>query len=93
MAHDCPTDGTPAFGLSCCYCHLKDRLRRGEHLSGEERDFVGAYQPRPARGGWHQPTALSAYALDEPTLSAEESELLHVLMAVGDSAERFEFLA
>jgi hypothetical protein len=58
VAHDCPRDGTPAFGCSACYGHLKAKAVNGgrDRLSPDELAFVGVVAPpRDTPGGWHQP--------------------------------------
>ena len=70
---------------------MKNLAFRGERLTDAERAFAGFYSS-PARDGWRPATNFSTYELGA-SLSAEDSELLHALMAVGDERERLEFLA
>jgi hypothetical protein len=92
--HECPLDATPAFGLSCCYAHLKDRLASGADLSAEELAFVGHYPSRRSVGGWH---VVGGYAPEPDELSAEDRAMLQGLMSLGPlgelQAERFTFLS
>jgi hypothetical protein len=95
VAHDCPRDGTPAFGCSSCYAHLKAKAMRGGALTEDERVFVGFPEPRPREPGWHEPSEIALlgppYENDaEP--SAEDVEILQKLMAVGTSRGRLDFL-
>jgi hypothetical protein len=70
---------------------VKSLAFAGERLTEAERAFAGFY-PTPRSDGWRPAMSLSSYELDA-VLSAEDSELLHALMAVGDERERLEFLA
>jgi hypothetical protein len=91
VAHDCPRDGTPAFGCSSCYAHLKAKAMRGGALTEDERAFVGAtVHVHDTSGGWRQPNT-AAFELGS-ILSAEDVELLQSLMSVGGSQDRLEFL-
>jgi hypothetical protein len=57
VAHDCPRDGTPAFGCSACDGHLKSKAMHGGALTDTEREFVGAtVHVHDTGGGWHQPS-------------------------------------
>ena len=90
MAHDCPHDGTPAFGCSSCYAHLKAKAMRGAALTDAERELVGAtVHVHDTSGGWKQPDT-AAYEIGS-ILSAEDSAMLQALMNSG-STERVEFL-
>jgi hypothetical protein len=93
VAHECPRDGTPAFGCSSCYGHLKAKAMRGGTLSPDELEFVGVVDPRGGSrahpGGWRQPNT-AAFELDS-ILSAEDTALLQSLMNAG-STDRVEFL-
>jgi hypothetical protein len=91
VAHECPRHGVPAFGFSACYDCLKNQGFGGGRLTDAERAFAGFY-PTPPSDGWRPAMSLSSYELGA-TMSAEDSELLHALMAVGDERERLEFLA
>jgi hypothetical protein len=91
VAHDCPHDGTPAFGCSSCYTHLKFKAMRGGALTEDERAFVGAtVHVHDTSGGWRS-LQDSAWELDS-ILSPEDAALLQSLMNAG-STERVEFLA
>jgi hypothetical protein len=91
VAHDCPHDGTPAFGCRACYAHLKLKATRGDALTEDERAFVGAtVHVHDTSGGWRQPNT-AAYEINS-LLSAEETAILQSLMSVGTSQERLEFL-
>jgi hypothetical protein len=92
VAHDCPRDGTPAFGCSACYGHLKAKALNGgrDKLTESELEFVGAtVHVRDTSGGWRQPNA-DPYELSS-ILSAEDTELLQALMNAG-YPDRVEFL-
>ena len=91
MAHDCPRDGTPAFGCSACYGHLKSKAMHGDALTETESAFVGTtVHSHDTRGGWRQPDT-AAYEIGS-ILSPEDTALLQSLMNAG-SIERVEFLA
>lgn len=91
MAHDCPRDGTPAFGCSQCYAHLKFKALRGGELTEDERAFVGAtVHVHDTGGGWHQPST-AMFELDA-VLPPEDLQLLQSLMNAGTSSD-VEFLA
>ena len=58
MAHECPRDGTPAFGCSSCYGHLKAKAMRGgalTKLAGPSREEYendhDAAHPAQGKGG------------------------------------------
>jgi hypothetical protein len=90
VAHDCPRDGTPAFGCSSCYAHLKVKAMRGGALTEDEIAFVGtAVHRHDTSGGWRQPDT-AAYEIGS-ILSAEDAALLQSLMNAG-SSDRVEFL-
>lgn len=90
MPHDCPHDGTPAFGCRSCYAHLKFKALRGGELTEDERAFVGAtVHWHDTSGGW-RPVDTAAYELSS-ILSAEDAALLESLMNAG-SADRVEFM-
>jgi hypothetical protein len=90
VAHGCPRDGTPAFGCSQCYAHLKFKAMRGGELTEDESAFVGAtVHWHDTSGGWRQPNT-AAYEIDS-ILSAEDTALLQSLMNAG-STERVEFM-
>jgi hypothetical protein len=83
-------DGTPAFGCSSCYGHLKAKAMRGGALTEDELEFVGAtMHVHDTSGGWRQPNT-AAFELDS-ILSAEDTALLQSLMNAG-STDRVEFL-
>jgi hypothetical protein len=89
VAHDCPRDGTPAFGCSSCYAHLKAKAMRGGALTEDERAFVGAtVHVHDTSGGWRQPNT-AAYEIGS-ILSPEDTALLQSLMNAG-STDRVEF--
>jgi hypothetical protein len=90
VAHDCPRDGTPAFGCTSCYAHLKAKAMRGVALTEDERAFVGVIVHwHDTSGGWRQPNT-AAYEIGS-ILSAEDTALLQSLMNAG-SIDRVEFL-
>jgi hypothetical protein len=90
VAHDCPRDGTPAFGCTSCYAHLKAKAMRGGALTEDERAFVGVIvHCHDTSGGWRQPNT-AAYEIGS-ILSAEDTALLQSLMNAG-SIDRVEFL-
>jgi len=93
VAHECPRHGVPAFGFRGCYDCVKNLAFSGERLTDAERAFAGFYSsPARARDGWRPATSLSIYELGA-SLSTEDSELLHALIAVGDERKGLEFLA
>jgi hypothetical protein len=92
VAHDCAKHLLPAFGFRWCYAELKDRLAAGTPLSREELDFIGSYEQRRSDRGWRQPDNLGDVYEPGADLPAEDVELLQLLMSVGTSQERLEFL-
>ncbi len=91
MAHDCPRDGTPAFGCSSCYAHLKAKAMRGAALTEDESAFVGAtVHVHDTSGGRRQPDT-AAHEIGS-ILSAEDAAVLAALMNAG-STDRVESLA
>jgi hypothetical protein len=95
MAHDCPRDGTPAFGCSACYGHIKKAALNGgrDRLTEDELAFIGVTKSsrtatRP--DGWRQPN--TAMFEIEAVLSPEDSGMLQALMNAG-SVDPVEFLA
>jgi hypothetical protein len=81
----------PAFGFHECYAELKAKAMRGDALTEDELEFVGAtVHVHDTSGGWRQPTD-SSWEIDS-LLSAEDATVLQALMSVGTSAD-VEFLA
>ena len=81
VAHACAKHLLPAFGFHECYAELKANAMRGDALTEDELEFVGATSLwHDTSGGWRQ-FADSAFELDA-ILSAEDTALLQSLMMV-----------
>ena len=92
MAHECPRDGTPALGMSCCYWHLKASLISGRHLTEDELDFVGLYEPRPSSGGWRDINAsMPMFELTDWEIDTQAASDIAAIMSVGTQRDRTEF--
>jgi hypothetical protein len=90
--HECPHDGTIAFGLSACYFHLRERLRRGGSLTEDEYDFIGLLERSSTNGGGRRSANdLEMVGLDY-SLSAEDAALMQALMRIGSEGQ-LDFLA
>jgi hypothetical protein len=95
VAHDCPRDGTPAFGCSSCYGHLKPKALNGgrDKLTESELEFVGAtVHVHDTSGAWRQP--IVSVIVDAGGMDQADRDMLQALMDVeAPDRERLRFPA
>lgn len=80
MAHECPLDGSSAFGFRSCYWHLKEQALHRNRLADAELDFIGVAEESSSTNGagWRSVDALVTYDLGG-LLSPEDTELMQAV--------------